>query len=209
MEKVLWTLAVLAFITGLPAYSQDKQSALPDRPAKIRRENDGQQRLIDTLRQEIVKLQKRNAELVARIASLEEELQMIKIDQAAKDRVNIDFCYPVVMVNGQRANQRYDRWHRRISLALSPNSQQDVNFGIIVAGREQKISGKIEVFGYPGHIKREAVVIAPLNADEFYQNIIRNGCGELTITECVYDPANKRGVGDPPLVKIHFGSRGK
>ena len=208
MPKVLWPVViVLALIVALPAYSQERRIN-STAPAVIHPQANSLQQSLPALRQKIAVLQKRNAELAARVAALEKELQLLKHSHANKDKdqIKIDFCYPVVMVNGQRSQQRHPHWHRRISLALAPNSQQTVDFGIMVAGREQKIKGRIEVFAYAQNSKGEAVVIAPLNPQEFYQNILRNGYGELTISEYVYDPTHQIGSANPPpLVKIHFG----
>lgn len=131
--------------------------------------------------------------------------------KAAK-MMKVAFAYPVVMVNGIRAPKQEDEYLQRIEVSYPENSVQDITVTIVNLDKEEKVLyGKIKLFQYTQFSKAENPSLIPVAGDnpEIYENILRNGYGELTVREHVQDPQNpqKTDTNAPVILQLILGTK--
>jgi hypothetical protein len=131
--------------------------------------------------------------------------------KAAK-MMKVAFCYPVVMVNTARAQKQEDEYQQRIEVAYPENSVQDIAITVVNLDKEEKsLYGKIKLFQYTQYSKVENPAAITVAADnpEIYENILRHGYGEITVTELIQDPQNsqKNTAKAPIVVQLILGTK--
>lgn len=127
--------------------------------------------------------------------------------------VKFAFYYPVVMVNGKRAqkkdseNQEYQEW---IEVSYPQNSTQNIILTIADGeGAEHELRGQIKVSQYTCSIPEQKgpVVVRPKNPED-YATILKAGYGDLFVTEYINDP-EKGEIKGPVVAQLMLGTKKK
>jgi len=159
------------------------------------------------------KTQQKNSEPVAKKQD-DPVAKKQEVKAKASGYMTVSFRYPVVMINGQRAQKKESEYREWIEVSYPENSTSDLKLTVVDSqGAEQELFGQIKVFKHTQNTKWggeqiKPVEVAPENAEFTYASIARNGYGELSVRENISDPDKGRIQGEV-LVQLILGAKKK
>jgi hypothetical protein len=142
---------------------------------------------------------------------IQQQEQQQQINMSSSDMMRVGFSYPIVMVNGQRAETKESMYLETIELLFPQKSTNNLVVTVVDADEiEHTLYGDITIFEYTEHSKSEKdlVLVAPDDPEYIYDSILRNGYGEFIVREHLVDP-DKGMIPGEELLKITLGTKKK